>query len=202
MKHLLVRLAVAGALAVPFVAGATQITGSDSIALFNVATNPANASFFPISGITSISNGGAVISSTGTGNFSIIPTGTFVSVATFFPNGPNGGTIGTPFTFTISGFGTFTETSNPVVLANASNGTSSGTNIFLVGTFTPSGALSGFQSNTASFDISFTRTGASDSGSGTLAVPAATVIPEPSSIVLLGSALLAGAGVMRKRLLA
>ena len=65
----------------------------------------------------------------------------------------------------------------------------------------PPGALSGFTPGPASFDVSFTRSTASNdasnaqvastSGSGTLASPPAAVsVKEPASLLLLGPALL------------
>ncbi len=213
MKNLIVRLALAGALAASsLVASATPVTGSDSIALFNVTVSPANSSLNPISGVNNLSYTIGFVSSTGTGDFAAIPVTTQVSGATLFPAGANGGNGVTPFSFTITGFGTFTETKNPVVVTNGTSGTSSSVDFFLFGTFTPSGALAGFQPNSASFNVSFTEngnatTGISYSGSGTLSAPGngspnGGPVPEPSSIALLGTAVLAGAGFMKKRLMA
>ncbi len=208
MKSVLLRAALVGALLTPFAANATPISGSDSVALFNVTVTPSGAPLFPISGVSSINYTFGLTTSVGTGNFSIIPVGSPVTPSILYPMGPNGGNGTTPFSVTIAGFGTFTETGNPIVLANTSTGRSTGVEFYLLGIFQPSGALSAYSSNDAAFDVSFTQTGGSYSGSGTFAVPSATPTtpmtptPEPSSIALLGTAVLAGAGFMKKKLFA
>ncbi|MEO7029275.1 MAG: PEP-CTERM sorting domain-containing protein [Acidobacteriaceae bacterium] len=214
MKNLIVRLALVGALAAaPFAANATPVKGSDSIALFNVTVAPANSSLKPISGVQTLSYTIGLISQmNGTGAFFGVPIFTPVSGATLYPSGVNGGNGVSPFDFTIAGFGTFTETKNPIVVTNGKKKGSSSVDFYLLGTFTPSGALAGFQPNSASFNVSFTENGNatngfSYSGSGTLSAPGNGIpnggpVPEPSSIALLGTAVLVGAGFMKKRLLA
>ncbi len=200
MKSFLIRAAFFGGLLSPLAASATPITGSDSIALFDVRAMPSGAPLYPISGISSLSFTFGITSGTGSGNFAAIPLGSVVLPATFYPAGLNGGNGSTAFSFTILGYGTFTETGNPQILANTTTGSSTGVEFYLPGTFVPSGALSGFSANSASFDVSFTQTGASYSGSGTF--DASAVSPEPSTMALLGTAMLAGALSFRKRLFA
>ena len=199
MHKILLSAAFLSALSLPLTASATAIAGSDAVALINVTVSPANAPLDPISGVSNLGYTFAIASGTGTGDFSVIPVGTIISGATLYPAGADGGDGTTPFSFTITGFGTFTETANPSVLSNGAVGISTGVNLYLLGTFTPSGSLASYTANAASFDVSFTQTGESYSGSGTLQVPPLSNAPEPSSLLLLGFGILLLAGLNRQK---
>ena len=87
--------------------------------------------------------------------------------------------------------------------------TSTSIEAYLLGIFSPAGTLGGFTPGPASFDVSFTRSAASNdpnnmqvasiSGSGTLASPPTAVpVGEPASLLLIGPALM-GLAVRKRR---
>ncbi|MGI4954679.1 MAG: hypothetical protein ACRYGM_22975, partial [Janthinobacterium lividum] len=138
----------------------------------------------------------------GAGDFSLIPVATTVAV-----NGPLyfysalGGLGDAAFSFNIGSYGTFVETAAPRILSTSLTATSTSIEAYLLGIFSPSATLGDFTAGPASFDVSFTRSAAtndannvqvaSTSGSGTLASPpAALPVGEPASLLLLGPALI------------
>lgn len=129
------------------------------------------------------------------------------AVTTVAVNGPLylysalGGLGDAAFSFSLGAYGTFVERAVPRILNSSLTATSTGIEAYLLGIFSPAGALDGFASGPASFDVSFTRSAAtndannaqvaSTSGSGTLASPpAALPVGEPASLLLLGPALI------------
>ena len=93
-------------------------------------------------------------------------------------------------------YGTFTANFGQIVSRSATY-----MDLFLSGTFTPAagGPLAGLDPTSTSWRIAFTANGQEMSGSGTLASPARTLTPEPVSMILLGSGLVAFGLIRRKR---
>ena len=186
-------------------AQASPVNATAPIALLNVDLMDGT----DLSNTTGLYLDAGVTTARGAGDFQAIPAITAVMV-----NGPLylysalGGLGDAAFSFSIGDYGTFIETAAPRLLGNAMTATSTSIEAYLLGTFTPTGALSGFTPGPASFDVSFTRSSASGSGSdtqvastsgsGTLASPpAAVLVGEPASVFLLGPVLMGL--VVRKR---
>jgi hypothetical protein len=102
------------------------------------------------------------------------------------------------FTFTNATYGTFVANGAGDMIVTQ---TANFLDVYLRGTFTPAagGPLAGFDPTDTSFRISFTQSGTSISGSGTLTSPAVPPVPEPTTMTLLGSALVGLGLAGRKR---
>jgi hypothetical protein len=193
-------------------AHATAINGSDSLITFAVTPQGGSGDLLTATGLVF----GTTLWGTGAGDFSGIPGGTAITPGTL--------TISdlSAFSFT-SAYGTFQAAASLVIGLNtftsavvASSGSiaagSESLTIYLVGNFTPSGSLSGFDPNNASETISFTETGITANSPGafsvsaTFAAPASapppssppTDAPEPASMALIGAGM-AGLGMVRRR---
>jgi hypothetical protein len=199
-KNFLTALAAffGAALCVLAPAQASPVNATAPIALFNVALVDGT----DLSNTTGLSFNLGLTTAQGAGDFSMIPAVTTVAV-----NGPLylysalGGLGDAAFSFSLGAYGTFVERAVPRILNSSLTATSTGIEAYLLGIFSPAGALDGFASGPASFDVSFTRSAAtndannaqvaSTSGSGTLASPpAALPVGEPASLLLLGPALI------------
>lgn len=191
-------------LVAPLAAHADVITGSDSIAFIGVGTNPGSTAL-NANTLTQINWSLGMTAGASGGNLGI-PVETFLSGDTVLnPYAALGGSGATAFTisFGLAGeYGTFVETAAPQIIAKSSTGSnSSNLTVYLLGTFTAGSANPG-SGGTADFDIAFTQTGPGTySGSGTFSTPASplTTTPEPSGLALLGTGILGGVGILRRR---
>ena len=156
-----------------------DFSGGLALAGFNVSTN--NNALGP--GTTSFTIG-TFLASQPSGS------GLFSNVSQYTPF--VGGTVtlgtGVGFTITSTTYGTFTETTTPVVQSTTvdpGTGITKEEDVFVLGTF--SGGSVG-TAIAASLTISFTQDGGSGkpiSASGTLSIPAA-IVPEPTSATMIG----------------
>ena len=201
---MMVLAAAASAAAMP--AQASPVNAAAPVALFNVdlvdgTDLPNTTGLYFDTGVTT---------ARGAGDFRAVPAGTGVAV-----NGPLylysalGGLGDAAFSFNVGEYGTFIETAAPRILNSALTATSTSIEAYLLGIFSPAGALSGFTPGPASFDVSFTRSAASNdsnnmqvasiSGSGTLASPPPPVPGGgPASLLQLGPARL-GVAIRNRR---
>jgi len=179
-------------------AQASPLNATAPIALFNVDLVDGT----DLSNTTGLYLDLGVTTARGAGDFRVISAVTGIVV-----NGPLylysalGGLSDAAFSFSVGDYGTFVETAAPRILNSSLTATSTSIEAYLLGIFSPAGALDGFTPGPASFDVSFTRSAAmndasntqvaSTSGSGTLASPpAALPVGEPASLLLLGPALI------------
>jgi hypothetical protein len=168
-------------------------------------TGGSPTNLYPVSGITSISYSGILYDGNSSALFPTILAGSGGISAglspTIYPNAANDGVNpATPFTLQFSNYGTFVTTSgvNYVNLANPET-----LDMLLTGTWTPGSSFPGYTGGPATIVLGFTESssngGVSYSGSGTLQVVAPSTVPEPSSLILMGSGLLSAAGVAFRR---
>jgi hypothetical protein len=180
--------ATAAAVVAPTAASAATIVGTLAGAVFNVGSST------PVIGAgTTFTNSASITTSNGTGDLS--------PVSFFTPLNLSAVTATWGSAVTLSGaFGTFVGSIAKVDLSSV--GTSSVVSLYTLGTFTPTGALAGFDAGAASLTFSFTQTGGAGSavsGSYTLASPPSGV-PEPAAWgMLIAGAAMAGAAVRRRR---
>lgn len=167
---------------------ATYINGSMALTGLGVSQNGADLSVS-----TTISMSSLIASNAGLGDYSAISIGTPMSTGAVTLDLNNL----SAFTFSTPTWGTFVAdgAGNQIV-----NQTTNFLDVYLRGTFTPGSdaSLSGFQATDTSFRMSFNQSGASLSSGFTLNSPAVNV-PEPSTFILAGQAVLVLGYVARRR---
>jgi hypothetical protein len=162
------------------------MNGSLPLVGFGVTLTPGSAD---LSDATDVLATETLVSTTGLLDYSTIPVST-----NFGATDLNLANLGT-FTFDNALYGSWTTTSVGSFIADQSAGF---LDVYLLGTFTPSGDLSSFSATLASLRISVVDSGGSISESLSLDSPPAST-PEPVTTVLVGSALLA-LGLLRRKL--
>jgi hypothetical protein len=188
IKTLAIAAAAAALVATP--AAAATMNGTLAVSMFDIASSTPS-----IDVGSTITNSSAVVSGK-TNDFGPTPAMTFVTVSPFiFANGNS--------IFFTSAIGDFNGTFNTVDADGLpANRVLSG---YALGTFTPSGIYSGFDSGLASLTLSFTQNGEGGAISGgfTLSTPPSpppSVVPEPASWAMLIAGFgLTGAAMRRRR---
>ena len=127
-----------------------------------------------------------VTSGPGTGDFSAVPF-----LTAYGPITLNDLTVGTGGGFSVSNptYGSFVASSGSIFTQ-----TGNFLDVTLFGIYTPGPGFPGLTASAARADLSFNQTGASLSGSFTLAT-----VPEPATMALLSSGILVFARVLRNR---
>jgi len=188
MKTLL--LAGAAAVALSVSAHAAPLNGTGAVAIVGVSSSAAT-----IGAGTTFSNTIASVLGSGTGD--LMPV-----VAQSVVLSPVTATVGSVVNFT-SVFGTFAGSVVPFGVAASGPVTNRVVDVFALGTFSPAGALVGFDAGPMSATFSFTQTGgpgSAVSGSYTIASPPAPPpgVPAPAALALFGMGL-AGLGLLARR---
>lgn len=160
---------------------ASAISGSLPFVLFSATENGPNLASSTMEFAVL-----AVTSGSGTGDFSVVPF-----MTAFGPISLNDLTVSTGGGFSISNatYGNFIASGGTIV-----HQSSTFLDVSLTGIYFPGPGLPGASPTPAVVDMSFTQTGASLSGSFTLAA-----VPEPGAMALLGSGILACAHTLRRR---
>jgi len=190
MKKLFVRLlpAIVLSMAMTGVMLAGPISGSESLSGISVTENGAD-----LLASTYFTDANNLVSAVPTGDYLTVPEFYFYDGFTL-----NLATIATGGGFTIdsSSYGNFVASYGEIV-----NQDSNFLDVYLRGTYTPGALFSPtITADDTSFRLDLGKTGDSISGGGTLASPAAAPpgVPEPASMLMLGSALVA-LGVFGRR---
>jgi hypothetical protein len=194
MKGFFVRLlpAIVLSMAMTGVMLAGPISGAMSLSGFGV-TESGGADLLAS---TSFTDGSNVVSALATGDYSIVPeyanyNGFTLDLATIATGGG--------FTIDSATYGNFVATYGEVVNQNASF-----LDVYLRGTYTPGSAFdSSITPDDTSFRLGLNQSGTAITGGGTLNSPAIAPpsgVPEPASMLMLGSALVALAVFGRRKL--